>query len=415
MVQRGRLRFIFYHHGIQGPFGLRDLHRGEVRYGGSVARLRLLFWIADRGNEVHLAGNVESGDWKGVRAESGDNSVESLLGLDRGRDTVLVVNDPPKGIHWSLVKGLKNRNTRIIVWAGVPFGWEWLRRLKANEIDRIVCVSCSHRDAYRRYPGFEKIEVSYSGVDTDLMAAVPAARLQKNVVITTSIPRRTKGFHNVLCAWRKVREAVPDARLRVCGTASMHDPAAVLGRTGVLDADLESEFPDFFGDPPRSVAEAKIDFMGARPLQDVYGDLKAATVAVVNANWRGSSETYCRAAVEAQAAGVPVVGAARGSLTEVVANGKTGLLVDKEDPAALAGAIITLLKDEGLRRKLGAAGKEWSKPIADYETIAPDWEAIARRTWDEESAPAQPRHFDDLLRRIGYGRTRLWARDMIKG
>lgn len=409
------MRFIFYHHGVQGPFGLRDLHRGEVRYGGSVARLRLLFRIADRGNEVLLAGNVDSGEWKGVRAETGADSLERLLALDRGRDTVLVINDPPEGGRWKFVKGLKNSKTRIVLWAGVPFGWEWVRRLEANEIDRIVCVSCSHRDAYRRYPGFEKIEVSYSGVDTDLMAAAPAARLQKNVVITTSIPRCTKGFHNVLHAWRKVREAVPDARLRVCGTASMHDPAAVLGRTGVLDIDLESKFPDFFGNPPHSIAEAKIDFMGARPLQDVYGDLKAATVAVVNANWRGSSETYCRAAVEAQTAGIPVVGAARGSLTEVVANGKTGLLVDKEDPSALARAIITLLKDEGLRRKLGAAGKEWSKPMADYETIAPDWEEIGQRAWDEEPAPAQPRPFDDFLRRIGYGRTRLWARDIIKG
>lgn len=409
------MRFIFYHHGIQGPINLRDLDRGEVRYGGSVARLRLLFWIAKRRNDVHLVGNVESGEWRGVRAEAGEKSLEILLGMDRDRDTVLVVNDPPEGIHWNLVKGLKNGNTRVIIWAGVPFHWEWLRRVKDNEVDRIVCVSRCHREAYRRYPGFEKIEVSYSGVDMDLMCAAPVAHLPGNVVLTTSAPRRTKGFHNILHAWRKIRVAVPESRLRVCGSASMHDPNADLGPTRILDADLEFEFPDFFGNPPHSIAEARIDLMGARPLSEVYSDLKAATVAVVNGNWRGSFETYCRAAVEAQVSGIPVVGAARGSLTEVVVDRKTGLLVEKEDPAALAEAIIALLKDKELRCRLGTEGKEWSKPFADFESIAPDWEGIARRAWSKEQAHAQPSPLNDLLRQIGYGSARLWVREKIMG
>ena len=40
-------------------------------------------------------------------------------------------------------------------------------------------------------------------------------------------------------------------------------------------------------------------------------------------------------------------------------DGETGLIVDPTDPQALADAVATLARDEGLRRRLGAAGKTW--------------------------------------------------------
>lgn len=409
------MKFVFFHHEPHGPFSLQQLDVGETHYGGSVARLRLLFWIAARGHEVHLVGNVEAGEWQGVQATSGICNLDSLIGIGcTVEPSVLVLNNPPVEEEWQHVQALRNDGLRIVLWAGNPFNWVWLGRAASGELDRIVCVSQAHREGYRLYPGFEKIEVSYSGVDTDLIAAAPTRSFSERRVLFTSIPRRTKGFHNLLRAWGTVREVVPDARLRVCGSARMHDPDAALGPTGVLDADLEAEFPEFFGDYPRSTERAGIELMGARGLPDIYSDLKAAAVAVVNCNWVGSFETFCRSAVEAQVAGIPVVGAARGSLPEVVAHGKTGLVVDLKDPATLADAIITLLKNETLRRRMGAAGREWVRPFSDYMFIAQGWEAIVQRAWSGEPAPAEPRPLHDSLRRLGCGRARLWIRNKIK-
>jgi glycosyltransferase involved in cell wall biosynthesis len=194
----------------------------------------------------------------------------------------------------------------------------------------------------------------------------------------------------------------------------MHDPAARVGRTGVLDEDLEAEFPDLFGGDASTLERAGIELMGARALADVYSDLKAAAVAVVNCNWRGALETFCRSAVDAQMAGTPVVGAARGSLPEVVAHERSGLLVEREDPEALAQAIILLLKDRALRQRMGTAGRTWARQFADYAAIAGDWEAIGRRALRNERAPAPPRAAGDLLRRVGYGTARLWARGAAK-
>ncbi len=408
------MRYIFYHYTSHGPIRLEELDAGQTRYGGSVARLRLLFWIAQRGHEVCLTGNVVEGEWRGVRAVSGGEGLARVLTTTSSERSLLVVNDPPGEESWDFVRRLRSEHTRLALWAGVPFGWHWLDRLVRGELDRIVCVSEWHRDIYRYYPGFEKIEVVYSGVDTDLMQAAPAALLTGRVVISTSVPRRTKGFHILLRAWGRVRQTRPDARLRVCGSAVMHDPSARLGRTGVLEADLEAEFPEFFDDMPQSLQAAGIELMGARPLLQVYSDLKSAKMAVVNANWRGSVETFCRAAVEAQICGTPVVGAARGSLNEVVAHGKTGLLVNRESSDVLAEAVLRLLEDETCRRRLSDAGPAWARPLADYAIIAPGWEAIAQRAWSGEPAPARPRQPQDTLRRLGYGRARLWVRERIK-
>ena len=60
-------------------------------------------------------------------------------------------------------------------------------------------------------------------------------------------------------------------------------------------------------------------------------------------------------ALEAAAAGLPVVAAAHGGLPEIVEDGRTGLLVPPGDPRALARALARLLGDPALGRRLGAA------------------------------------------------------------
>lgn len=57
--------------------------------------------------------------------------------------------------------------------------------------------------------------------------------------------------------------------------------------------------------------------------------------------------------LEAIAHGKPIVATDVGGNPEVVRNGETGLLVPPEHPAALADALLTLLRDEPLCQRLG--------------------------------------------------------------
>jgi glycosyltransferase involved in cell wall biosynthesis len=68
-------------------------------------------------------------------------------------------------------------------------------------------------------------------------------------------------------------------------------------------------------------------------------------------------EPFGRAVAEAHACGLPVAGFDSGGIGEIVDNGKTGLLVPYGDIGALAGAMLRLVTDPGLRRTMGAAAR----------------------------------------------------------
>ena len=68
-------------------------------------------------------------------------------------------------------------------------------------------------------------------------------------------------------------------------------------------------------------------------------------------------EPLGNATLEAMAAGVPVVGSRVGGIPEMVVDGETGLLVPPRDPAALAGAIQTLVESAALRAQFGRAAR----------------------------------------------------------
>ncbi|MCS7207311.1 MAG: glycosyltransferase family 4 protein [Dehalococcoidia bacterium] len=407
------MKFIFVHHQPHGPFTLEALWNGTHGFAGSVAHLRILFWLASRGNEVYLIGNVHNGVLGGVRAIAGLEHVHTLCqGCSPAAPSVVVLNHFPDRALWRVIR--QNPPCPIVVWANNPFDTRWLKELQKGNIARIVCLSHYDRERYRIYPGFQAVEMTYSGVDLDLMEKAPARTNGHNVVLFCPVPRRTKGVHNLLRAWPFVRKGCPDARLRICGSARMHDPHAPLGPAGVLDRDVEEEFSELLGTPERRQRWG-ISLLGTLSLPQIYSEMKGATVAVVNCNWRGSFDTFSRAAVEAQSAGAPVVGAKRGALPEVVADGRTGLLVNRADPKALAEAIITLLRNKPLRDTMAAAAPSWARPFADYNLLAADWEAIARRAWTGENAPSPRRRFDDFLRSIGYGSLRRTARNLIRG
>jgi D-inositol-3-phosphate glycosyltransferase len=84
------------------------------------------------------------------------------------------------------------------------------------------------------------------------------------------------------------------------------------------------------------------------------------------------NESFGLVAVEAQAAGTPVVAAAVGGLTTVVRDGHSGLLVDGHDPLDYARAIERVIGRPGLRDRLAAGAVEQAAHFA--------WERTAERT-----------------------------------
>ena len=116
--------------------------------------------------------------------------------------------------------------------------------------------------------------------------------------------------------------------------------------------------------------EHRVRFLGRR--DDVPDLLAAADVFLLPSR----SEGLGIAALEAMAAGRPVVASEVGGLAQAVVSERTGLLVPPEDPAALAAALDRLLRDAELRASLGAEGPRRidegfraDQMVAAYETL----------------------------------------------
>ena len=86
-------------------------------------------------------------------------------------------------------------------------------------------------------------------------------------------------------------------------------------------------------------------------------------------------EAFGIALLEAMAAGVPSIAAAAGGVPELVRDGENALLVEAEDPSALAEALARVVRDEALRERLVREGRKtaarlaWSQIAYRYEEV----------------------------------------------
>jgi glycosyltransferase involved in cell wall biosynthesis len=112
-----------------------------------------------------------------------------------------------------------------------------------------------------------------------------------------------------------------------------------------------------------------------------YGRARAAVVPSV---W---AEPFGLVAIEAMAAGVPVIASATGGLVEIVAHGRTGLLVTPNSPGELAAAMRLIDDDDVLTRRLGRAARlESDRYSADV--VVPAIEEIYSSVLDRAKAGA---------------------------
>ena len=116
------------------------------------------------------------------------------------------------------------------------------------------------------------------------------------------------------------------------------------------------------------------------PRADAHDIIQAADVFALSS----TSEGFPLVVLEAMALGVPVVSTAVGGVGDAVVDRETGLLVPNGDAEALATAIAELLDDEGLRRRLAATARSWTRETCSEATMVEAYlelyvDAVSRR------------------------------------
>ena len=226
-------------------------------------------------------------------------------------------------------------------WSGSWRNWivGWIYRLSTH----VIVNSKSIRDLiiHRDHVRHEKIRVVYNGIDTNRFgelvshqeATLSAIRKHSLLVaVVANMYSTVKGHGTLIAAAKQVCKIFPQVRFVLIGD-------------GVERPKLEEQVKI-------AALQEYFLFLGSR--KNVPELLASCNLFVLPSE----SEGLPNVVLEAMAAGLPVIATAVGGVPELIQDGVNGLLVPPREPKALSEAISRLLSDEGLRRRLGRAGRE---------------------------------------------------------
>lgn len=213
-----------------------------------------------------------------------------------------------------------------------------MQKRVARRLPSVLTVSGTSRQEIVQHLGVrqDRIHVVHIGADTDLFSPDPSvAEVPGRIVTTSSADVPLKGLIHLVEALAKVRTENPEAHLVVVGRRAEDGPVAqAIERYGLQDA---------------------IEFVKGITDAELVDLVRSAQVACVPSLYEG----FSLPAAEAMATGTPLVATTGGAIPEVAGpDGETCLAVPTGDAGALAAALGRLLGDSGLRRRLGAAGRD---------------------------------------------------------
>lgn len=222
-------------------------------------------------------------------------------------------------------------------WAQYPL----FRRRLARQGDLFLCASRFLRDRVLAM-GFpaERSLVHYIGIDVGNIRPREATE-EQSVIVHVARLVEVKGTEYLLRAVARLRGAAAGCRLMVIGDGPCRPQLERLSRElGIA---------------------GRVDFLGARPHDEVMARLRAAAVLVLPSirTATGRTEGLGMVLLEAAATGVAVIGTRLGGIPEVVRDGETGWLVDERSDEDLARRLAELLADHEQRARMGQAGRAW--------------------------------------------------------
>jgi glycosyltransferase involved in cell wall biosynthesis len=240
--------------------------------------------------------------------------------------------------------------TTVYVWAGRDFGFKRyvLQKMSAWLIKRfdLLTVQCEKAQTESKAWGFreEEVRVLPSGYEIQASAKLStekreAARLERGAkpgeVVVCNIARLypEKGQVRMLHMWKRIVATHPQARLWIYGVGPLEEELLALWR--------ELELQD------------SVKFMGFA--SDLMMELQLCEM-----QWHPSyNEGIPIAICAGMAAGLPIVATAVGGIPEVIKDERSGLLVDRDDEAAIQESTERLIADADLRKRLGTEARRF--------------------------------------------------------
>jgi glycosyltransferase involved in cell wall biosynthesis len=258
---------------------------------------------------------------------------------------------------------------------------DWLAQFNRDLIDRrLRCadaiIGCSDyiSDRIRRqFPDHATRCVTvYNGVDTEEFSPrwdrVSNGDMKRAVFVGRMSPE--KGVHVLLQAFETVIAREPDVKLEVVGGAWIPPLSFIVDpSTDPVVKELRrfynGNYAEYLHKQAAGVLWNHISFAGHVLHAGVRAHLVNADVLVEPSVW---DEPFGIPVVEAMACGVPVVATAVGGIPELVEHGRTGILVDRNDPEALANGMLRVFQNPDIP-KMGTAGRVRACAMFAWESV----------------------------------------------
>jgi glycosyltransferase involved in cell wall biosynthesis len=230
------------------------------------------------------------------------------------------------------LRGVRVLGSDLLHGGGPPAGWavdRWLLRGKG----RVLAFGAAEALRYQRAGvAAERIVQATPGVEESDGGGEAVGWPMGRVLLSVGPIEVHKGFRDAVWAFDILHYLFDDLRLAFLGDGS--------------DRRRVADFARAVG------AASWLTFLGKRPSVEPY--LSRAAIVWITSRTAGGVCT----ALEAMAAGRPVVATRVPELEEIVVDGETGFLVPPGDKAALARQTRLLLGEESLAQRFAAAGKQ---------------------------------------------------------
>jgi glycosyltransferase involved in cell wall biosynthesis len=255
----------------------------------------------------------------------------------------------------------------LIFWMHNNFDGHWLQRLASrNAPDLAICNSAFTRSTLPDVYPYSPSRIIYNpvrplptaGPDRSMLREQLGAPPSSVVILMASRTEAWKGHMNLLRAAAQIQTAHAWS-IWIAGA-----PQTEAEKTYFASVQAEAERLELSG---------RIRFLGQR--SDVPALMRAADI---YCQPNAEPEPFGVVFVEALQAGVPIVTFRMGGAQEILEQ-ESGILVPPGDIQGLQKALVRLIEDESLRKKLGSLGPERAKVLCDpaqqirrvYEIVTP--------------------------------------------
>ena len=258
-----------------------------------------------------------------------------------------------------------------IFWTGDAFDQPFVQGLSDSdnrrEIDFVMLQSDWQAETFERHHNIPAWQIVRTRLGSAASAAdsatLPPAGARRRKLAYASTPFR--GLDTLLDVFPKIRAACPDAELDVFSSMRVY---------GMSEEDDRRTYGALYA----KAAQPGVNLIGSVSQPQLARRLHEARVLAYPNHF---AETFCIAAIEAEAAGCAVVTSAVGALPETVGDG--GVCLDGDPHSAkyrqsFIDACISLLTDDERWTAMSARAQARTRAAYTWPGIAEEWEAICR-------------------------------------